>query len=113
LEIELGAQTLAREKGRETTLDFLFKKPFKVAPEIEIMVGLGPAVVWTSQTSWGLEVAADLMAWPWRHPDIMVGARLWGDIWSRNQARHGVHHRSDVGLLTIQPRFGTLSAFCG
>jgi hypothetical protein len=39
LEIELGAQTLAMEKGRETTLDFLFKKPFKVAPKIEIMVG--------------------------------------------------------------------------
>jgi hypothetical protein len=69
LELELGAQILATAPGREASWDLLLKKPFRVTPRLEVMTGLGPAVIRASgagetRTAWGIEAAVDFMYWP-------------------------------------------------
>lgn len=53
-----------------TSVDFLFKKPYRLSEEIEFMAGLGPELVKTSRTEndgifGGVEFALDFMFWPW------------------------------------------------
>jgi hypothetical protein len=73
LEIEIGGQVLAIEGGREASVDLLFKKPFTLTERLEVMIGLGPALIRTQRrsdpdhTSWGIEAALDFMYWPRRH----------------------------------------------
>lgn len=67
LEVELGVEAVGGKGGAQVALDFLLKKPFTLAPRLEIMPGLGPLLTRSfgtnASTSFGVEVAADLMWW--------------------------------------------------
>jgi hypothetical protein len=70
LELEIGASLLAANRGVEAPIDLLIKKPFKLAPWAEFMVGVGPEVVAVANptaraTYFGAEFALDFMFWPW------------------------------------------------
>jgi len=68
LEIEVGTQYLSTSNPKELGAQLIFKKPFKLAQDIELGVGLGPAI-WrkTSSTSnnlqSGVAFVADFMFW--------------------------------------------------
>ncbi len=77
LELELGASVLTADRGVEVPVDLLVKKPFKLAPWAEFMVGVGPEVVHLTGTGkgnyFGGELALDFMFWPWgRHVGLWV-----------------------------------------
>ena len=77
LEFEVGASLLATSGGVEVPIDLLVKKPFKLAPWAEFMIGVGPEVVQVTgakkRTYFGGEVALDVMFWPWgRHVGLWV-----------------------------------------
>jgi hypothetical protein len=91
LELELGASVLSAEGGLVVPVDLLFKKPFRLAPWSEVMVGLGPEIVATSlprATYFGAEAAVDLMFWPcgprtglWVEPELdVVGLGAAGGV---------------------------------
>jgi len=69
LEIELGGAVLREEGGGAMAIDLLFKKPFRLSPRTELMVGLGPEMVsYVRARSGGkfigVEAVADFMFWP-------------------------------------------------
>lgn len=69
LELELGASILAADGGIELPVDLLVKKPFRLSPRIEYMVGVGPEITRVSNPSttaarFGAEAALDVMFWP-------------------------------------------------
>jgi hypothetical protein len=77
LELELGISALAAEGGVEVPIDLLFKKPFTLAPRIELMVGVGPELIVYRDTPrdgefFGVEVALDFMFWPSRHVGFWI-----------------------------------------
>jgi hypothetical protein len=78
LELELGLSRLSDSGGgTETSIDFLFKKPYLLSQGIEFMAGLGPELVRTSGTEsdgtfWGVEFALDFMFWPWKNVGFSV-----------------------------------------
>jgi hypothetical protein len=70
LELEIGASILSASRGVDVPIGLLVKKPFKLAPWAELMVGVGPEVVLVSNpttkaTYFGAEGALDFMFWPW------------------------------------------------
>jgi hypothetical protein len=70
LELEVGASVLSAGGGFELPVDLLVKKPFRLAPRAELMIGLGPELVTVSDrtaraTYLGGELALDFMFWPW------------------------------------------------
>ncbi len=75
LELEIGASVLARagakgaDSGLEWPVDILVKKPFRLAPWSEVMVGAGLEIVWMTGKERGAhvggELAVDFMFWPW------------------------------------------------
>ncbi|HEX8796101.1 MAG TPA: hypothetical protein VF765_34360 [Polyangiaceae bacterium] len=70
LELEIGASILAIEGAAEVPIDLLIKKPFRLGPWSEFMIGVGPEVVRVTGgpdrgTYFGGEVALDFMFWPW------------------------------------------------
>ena len=72
LEVELGISALRADCGGTVPIDLLFKKPFRLSPRIELMVGLGPEMVsYVRSRSRGkfidVEAVADLMFWPSPH----------------------------------------------
>jgi hypothetical protein len=72
LELELGVSILRAEGGTEVPIDLLFKKPFRLARRLELMIGVGPQIVRVSGTERngtfaGGELVFDLMFWPTRH----------------------------------------------
>lgn len=77
LELEVGASALTVKHGFEVPIDFLVKKPFRLARWAEFMIGVGPEVVQVAGTNkgafFGGEVALDFMFWPWgRHIGLWV-----------------------------------------
>lgn len=69
LEMELGVSTLGADGGVEVPMVLLVKKPFHLHRRVELMVGLGPALVAYSGTPkdgafFGFDVVADFMFWP-------------------------------------------------
>ncbi|MBU3548940.1 hypothetical protein [Polynucleobacter sp. P1-05-14] len=68
LEIEMETQYLSTSNPKELGAQIIFKKPFELASDIELGVGLGPAI-WrkTSSPSSGLQsgvaFVADFMFW--------------------------------------------------
>ncbi len=68
LELEVGASVLTADKGVQVPVDFLVKKPFRLARGVEFMIGIGPEVVHVTGTNkgtfFGGEVALDFMFWP-------------------------------------------------
>lgn len=68
LEAEVNATLLNSNGQREWNSEVLFKKPFRLSPTSEFMVGIGPQVGRKLQgagtgTSLGMVVALDLMFW--------------------------------------------------
>jgi hypothetical protein len=68
LELECGLTALATNGGVELPLDVLFKKPWRVSPQFEFMIGAGPELVHAfgpnHATFWGGEAVLDFMFWP-------------------------------------------------
>jgi hypothetical protein len=69
LELEFGLTTLATAGHTELSGDLLFKKPFRLSPTVEFMVGAGPSLSHTLNgpergTSVSAEFALDFMFWP-------------------------------------------------
>jgi hypothetical protein len=67
LELEAGFTTLGTSGHTELSGDLLFKKPFRLTPTAEFMVGLGPSFSRTINglgDSWSVEFALDWMFWP-------------------------------------------------
>jgi hypothetical protein len=71
LELEVGATAIHAPENVETSLDVLFKKPWRVSPRFEFMVGVGPELIHEARsgggTHWGVSAVADLMFWPKRN----------------------------------------------
>jgi len=69
LELEFGLASLATAGKSELSADLLFKKPFRISPTFEFMIGAGPSVSRTLNgpeqgTLWSAEFALDFMFWP-------------------------------------------------
>ena len=68
LEIEVGTQYLSTPNPKELGAQIIFKKPFELASDIELGVGLGPAI-WRKTSSpnnslqSGIVFVADFMLW--------------------------------------------------
>jgi hypothetical protein len=84
LELEFGVTVLATSGHTGLSSDLVFKKPFRLSPTAEFMIGLGPSIGRTVDgpeigTSHGIEVVLDFMFW--RSKD-----RGWyiEPAWSRN-----------------------------
>jgi hypothetical protein len=93
LELEVGVSALAAEGGLELSTDVLFKKPFRLSPRVELMVGLGPEVVGYRGTQkdgafFGVEFAVDLMFWPSRHLGLWIEPSY--ELVFRNGREHSV-----------------------
>jgi hypothetical protein len=68
LELEMGVTALGTAGHTELSGDFIFKKPFRLSPSVELMVGAGPSVARTLNgaergTTVAAEVALDVMVW--------------------------------------------------
>jgi hypothetical protein len=68
LELEFGVTALATSGHTELSSDLVFKKPFRLSPTSEFMIGLGPFVARTQSgpergTTHGIEVVLDFMFW--------------------------------------------------
>lgn len=77
LELELGVTGLGSNGRGVLSTDLLFKKPFRVSPVFEFMVGAGPSIERAisgpdRHTSKSVEFALDFMFWPYedRYKDI-------------------------------------------
>jgi hypothetical protein len=68
LELEIGITAVAADGGMEMPVDVLFKKPWRISPQFEFMIGAGPEFVHSSganhATLWGGEAILDFMFWP-------------------------------------------------
>jgi hypothetical protein len=69
LEIEFGLTALSTSGRSEWSGDLLFKKPFRISPEFEFMVGAGPSIGKTlngedRDTNVSATFALDFMFWP-------------------------------------------------
>jgi hypothetical protein len=74
LEIEIGGASLFRRGIKEYEADLIFKKPFTLSNTVELMVGAGPSVSYTTAgegAKWGATFALDFMFWPW--PERKLG----------------------------------------
>jgi hypothetical protein len=69
LEIEVGTQYLSTTNPKQLGAQIIFKKPFELARDVELGVGLGPAI-WRKTSSSsnnlqsGIAFVADFMFWP-------------------------------------------------
>jgi hypothetical protein len=68
LELECGITALAANGGVEVPVDVLFKKPWRLSPQFEFMIGAGPEIVHAfgpnHATFWGAQAVLDFMVWP-------------------------------------------------
>ena len=69
LELEAGVTPLFSPNSTEWDIDLIFKKPWTLSNKAELMIGLGPEWVHTSErnltpNSVSAEVALDFMYWP-------------------------------------------------
>ncbi len=93
LELELGASLLAIDGGVELPVELQLKKPFRITPGVELMLGVGPEVLQISapqgqSTVYGVTWALDLMFWPWRHAGFWIEPS--NDVYFRDRATLGV-----------------------
>jgi hypothetical protein len=101
LEIEVEASVLSAEGGVEVPVGLLFKKPFRLTPRAEFMVGVGPEVVrvsnpTTRSTYAGAQLALDFMFWPWQRAGFWVEPSY--DLVFGDGPRHGVGSTGGVLL---------------
>ncbi|GGB20944.1 hypothetical protein [Puia dinghuensis] len=74
LEVEMDVTPLMGSHSTDWTFDVLFKKPFTISRKIEFMAGLGPELSYskTDNTVFGLEIAADVMYWPFKRIGFFI-----------------------------------------
>jgi hypothetical protein len=104
LEIELGLSTLATAGHTDLSGDLLFKKPFRLSPAVEFMVGGGPSY---SQTlnglerggTWSAEFALDWMFWPTQNLGWFIEP-----TWSVNPRNGQQSAAVSVGILIGFPK---------
>jgi hypothetical protein len=104
LELEFGLTTLATAGRTEMSGDLLFKKPFKLSPTVEFMIGAGPSISKTlngpDQTiSVSPEVALDFMFWPTKNIGWFVEP-----TWSVNPRNGQQSAAVNVGILVGFPQ---------
>jgi hypothetical protein len=72
LELEIGFTAIRGDHSTESAVDVLFKKPWRLSPHFEFMVGVGPEIVRATgldhRTFWGVSAVTDFMFW--RHSDV-------------------------------------------
>ena len=93
LELELGVSVLPQGGGAEVSTDFLFKKPFKLTDNLEVMPGIGPEMVRAfhspdSGTFAAGETVADFMYWPSQHVGLWMEPSY--DFVFRDGVAHGI-----------------------
>ena len=68
LELEIGVTAIHTGHGIEVPVDVLFKKPWRLSPTFEFMIGVGPELIHETgpeaSTYWGLSSVLDFMFWP-------------------------------------------------
>ena len=104
LELELGFTTLATAGHTELSGDLLFKKPFRLSPTAEFMVGLGPSLSRALNglergDSWSVEFALDWMFWPTRNLGWFIEP-----TWSVNPRNGQQSAAVSVGILIGFPK---------
>jgi len=100
LEFEVSASVLSAEHGTETPIDLTIKKPFHLARWAEVMVGVGPEVVYVSNpttkgTLFGGTAVLDFMFWPSQRFGVWVEPSY--DVIAHDGLSHGIG--STGGLL--------------
>ena len=104
LELEFGLTTLATAGRTEMSGDLLFKKPFKLSPTVEFMIGAGPSISKTlngpdQAISVSPEVALDFMFWPTKNIGWFVEP-----TWSVNPRNGQQSAAVNVGILVGFPQ---------
>jgi hypothetical protein len=68
LELEIGIAVIRNDEATELPIDVLFKKPWRLSPTFEFMVGVGPELIHATgpdaATFWGVSSVLDFMFWP-------------------------------------------------
>jgi len=104
LEIEFGLSTLATAGHTELSGDILFKKPFRLSPTVEFMVGAGPSYSHTLNGpgrggTWSAEFALDWMFWPTKNVGWFIEP-----TWSVNPRNGQQSAAVSVGVLIGFPK---------
>ena len=104
LELEFGLSTLATAGHTELSGDVLFKKPFRISPTFEFMVGAGPSVSQTLNgaergTSVSAEFALDFMFWPTKDVGWFIEP-----TWSVNPRNGQQSAAVSIGMLIGFPK---------
>jgi hypothetical protein len=104
LELELGLSTLATAGHTELSGDLLFKKPFRLSPTVEFMIGGGPSYSHTLNGpdrggAWSAEFALEWMFWPTRNLGWFIEP-----TWSVNPRNGQQSAAVSVGLLIGFPK---------
>ncbi len=104
LELEFGLSTLATAGHTDLSGDLLFKKPFRLSPSVEFMVGAGPSFSRTLNgpdqgNSWSAEFALDWMFWPTRNVGWFIEP-----TWSVNPRNGQQSAAVAVGILIGFPK---------
>ena len=81
LEIELGLTALSTNGQNELSGDIIFKKPFRISPTFEFMIGAGPSISRTlngedQSTTVSAAFSLDFMFWPTPKRRLVRGADL-------------------------------------
>jgi hypothetical protein len=104
LELEFGLSTLATAGHTELSGDVLFKKPFRISPTFEFMVGAGPSISQTLNgaergTSVSAEFALDFMFWPTKDVGWFIEP-----TWSVNPRNGQQSAAVSIGMLIGFPK---------
>ena len=104
LELELGFTTLATAGHTELSGDLLFKKPFRLSPTVEFMVGGGPSFSRALNgpergDSWSAEFALDWMFWPTKNIGWFIEP-----TWSVNPRNGQQSAAVSIGILIGFPK---------
>jgi hypothetical protein len=103
LELEFGLSTLATAGRTELSGDLLFKKPFRLSPTVEFMIGAGPSYSHTLNGPerggiWSAELALDWMFWPTKNIGWFIEP-----TWSVNPRNGQQSAAVSIGILVGFP----------
>jgi len=104
LEIEVGLTGLGTTGRTELSGDILFKKPFRISPTFELMVGVGPSFSRTlngedQSTTVSAALSLDFMFWPTKDLGWFVEP-----TWTINPRNGQQSFAASVGLLIGIPQ---------
>jgi hypothetical protein len=104
LEIEVGATALGTNGQTELSGDIIFKKPFRISPNFEFMIGAGPSISRTligedQSTTVSAAFTLDFMFWPTPNVGWFVEP-----TWTVNPRNGQQSFAASVGLLIGIPQ---------